>query len=64
MLKLDGRVESAQTIKDLEPGARYALYVGVDNRSDGQARLAVAAVIHAHIEGITCTRFQILYGLC
>ncbi|MBI0150808.1 endo-alpha-N-acetylgalactosaminidase family protein [Bifidobacterium sp. M0353] len=41
MLKLDGRIESSQTIKDLEPGARYALYVGVDNRSDGQARLEV-----------------------
>ncbi|MDO4913636.1 MAG: endo-alpha-N-acetylgalactosaminidase family protein, partial [Bifidobacteriaceae bacterium] len=39
MLKLTGSVAVSQKITDLSTGKRYALYVGVDNRSDGKAIL-------------------------
>lgn len=42
MLKLDGNIQAGQTITGLTGGKRYALYVGVDNRSDGQATLEVS----------------------
>ena len=43
MLKLEGEAAVTQEITDLEPGAHYALYVGVDNRSDSQAKIEVKA---------------------
>ena len=43
MLKLDGEVALTQEITDLEPGKTYALYVGVDNRSDSKAKIEVKA---------------------
>ena len=41
MLKLTGKVKTTQKLTDLKPGKRYALYVGVDNRSDAAARMTV-----------------------
>lgn len=41
MLKLDGEVSMTQEITDLVPGENYAVYVGVDNRSDCKAAIAV-----------------------
>ncbi|WP_143468434.1 endo-alpha-N-acetylgalactosaminidase family protein, partial [Lachnoclostridium sp. An181] len=43
MLKLDGEVSVSQKITDLEPGKQYALYLGVDNRSDAEAGIEVKA---------------------
>lgn len=43
MLKLDGEVAVSQKITDLEPGKEYALYLGVDNRSDAKAKIEVKA---------------------
>lgn len=43
MMKLDGEVAMTQTITDLEPGQKYAIYVGVDNRSDSEAKMEVKA---------------------
>ena len=43
MLKLEGEAAVTQEITDLEPGAHYALYVGIDNRSDSQAKIEVKA---------------------
>ncbi|WP_242955871.1 endo-alpha-N-acetylgalactosaminidase family protein, partial [Lachnoclostridium sp. An181] len=43
MMKLDGEVAMTQKITDLEPGKEYALYVGVDNRSDAKAMIEVKA---------------------
>lgn len=44
VLKLYGStVELSQTITDLIPGQRYAVYVGVDNRSDSKASITVSA---------------------
>ncbi|OZG68865.1 endo-alpha-N-acetylgalactosaminidase family protein [Bifidobacterium eulemuris] len=43
MLKLTGKVSATQTLTDLKPGKRYALYVGVDNRSDGDATMTVTS---------------------
>ncbi|WP_143468432.1 endo-alpha-N-acetylgalactosaminidase family protein, partial [Lachnoclostridium sp. An181] len=43
MMKLDGEVAMSQKITDLEPGEKYALYVGVDNRSDAKATIEVKA---------------------
>lgn len=41
MLKLDGEVSMTQPITGLEAGKEYALYVGVDNRSDAAASMTV-----------------------
>lgn len=41
MLKLSGDVTMSQTLTDLEPGTQYAVYVGVDNRSDAKAWLSL-----------------------
>lgn len=41
MLKLDGEVAMTQEITGLERGKKYVLYVGVDNRSDSEARIEV-----------------------
>lgn len=41
MLKLTGEVAVTQKLTDLKPGQRYALYLGVDNRSDGDATVTV-----------------------
>lgn len=41
MLKLTGTVSATQQLTDLTPGTRYAVYVGVDNRSDGDATMTV-----------------------
>ena len=41
MLRLEGDVTVSQELTDLVPGVRYALYVGVDNRSDGPATVSV-----------------------
>ncbi|NEG88716.1 beta-sandwich domain-containing protein [Bifidobacterium aerophilum] len=41
MLRMSGKVEVSQKITDLEAGKRYALYVGVDNRSTGAASVTV-----------------------
>lgn len=43
MLKLSGNVSTTQTLSDLVPGTNYALYVGVDNRSDSKASMRVSA---------------------
>ncbi len=37
MLKLSGDITMSQTLTDLVPGQNYAVYVGVDNRSDSKA---------------------------
>ena len=41
VLNLNGKSSVSQTITDLKPGKNYAIYVGVDNRSDGKATMAV-----------------------
>ncbi len=43
MLKLDGEVAVSQKITDLVPGKKYALYLGVDNRSDTKVCIEVKA---------------------
>ncbi|OTA26042.1 serine protease [Alloscardovia macacae] len=43
MLKLTGEVRAQQKLTDLTAGKRYALYVGVDNRSLADARMTVTA---------------------
>ncbi|OZG62320.1 serine protease [Bifidobacterium lemurum] len=43
MLKLTGKISATQKLTDLTPGERYALYVGVDNRSDGDATMTVTS---------------------
>lgn len=43
MLKLEGEVAVTTELTNLKPGQRYALYVGVDNRSDVEARMTVKA---------------------
>lgn len=43
MLKLDGEVSMSQTLTDLTPGQKYAVLVGVDNRSDSKAAVTVKA---------------------
>lgn len=43
MLKLTGDVETTQKLTDLEAGKEYAMYVGVDNRSTGNASAIVSA---------------------
>lgn len=43
MLKLSGDVSTTQTLTDLVPGKKYAIYVGVDNRSDSKASMRVNA---------------------
>ncbi|RSX56996.1 endo-alpha-N-acetylgalactosaminidase family protein [Bifidobacterium samirii] len=42
VLRLDGDATVTQTAEGLTPGERYALYLGVDNRSDGDATVSVA----------------------
>lgn len=41
MLKTSGTVQATQKLTNLEPGKRYAVYLGIDNRSDGLASVAV-----------------------
>lgn len=41
MMKTTGSVTASQTLTGLTPGKRYAIYVGVDNRSDGLATMSV-----------------------
>ena len=41
MLKLDGTIALTQTLTDLQAGAKYAIYVGVDNRSDNAATITL-----------------------
>jgi endo-alpha-N-acetylgalactosaminidase len=41
MLKLNGEVSATQKLTDMKPGSRYALFVGVDNRSDADATMTV-----------------------
>lgn len=41
MLKLTGDVSMTQTLTDLTAGQEYAVYVGVDNRSDGAATITL-----------------------
>ncbi len=41
MLKLEGEVAVSTTLTNLKPGQKYALYVGVDNRSDANAYVNV-----------------------
>lgn len=41
MLKLTGTASASQTMTGLTPGKRYALYVGVDNRSNTSAGVKV-----------------------
>lgn len=43
MLKLSGEISTTQTLSDLKAGKQYALYVGVDNRSEGKASAIVSA---------------------
>lgn len=43
MLKLSGDVSTTQILTDLVPGKKYAIYVGVDNRSDSKASMRVSA---------------------
>ncbi|WP_461812952.1 endo-alpha-N-acetylgalactosaminidase family protein, partial [Faecalimonas sp.] len=43
MLKLDGEVAMTQELTDLQPGQKYAVLVGVDNRSDSKAAVTVKA---------------------
>lgn len=43
MLKLSGEISTTQTLTDLEAGKKYALYVGVDNRSEGKASAIVTS---------------------
>ena len=44
MLRIEGNTKTVsltQTLTDLKPNTRYAVYVGVDNRSDAKASLTV-----------------------
>ncbi|RSX56995.1 endo-alpha-N-acetylgalactosaminidase family protein [Bifidobacterium samirii] len=41
MLRLTGKVSVSQKITDLKAGERYALYLGVDNRTAGDASVTV-----------------------
>ena len=41
MLKLEGEVSVSTKITNLKKGQKYALYVGVDNRSDSKAHVTV-----------------------
>ncbi len=41
MLALTGSASAHQQFKDLTPGQTYAVYVGVDNRSDGNATITI-----------------------
>ena len=41
MLRLTGKVNVSQKITDLKAGERYALYLGVDNRTSGDASVTV-----------------------
>lgn len=41
MLKLDGKVAMTQELTDLKPGQKYAVLVGVDNRSNAKASITV-----------------------
>lgn len=43
MLKLSGDVSATQELTGLTPGKEYALYVGVDNRSDNKAIAAISS---------------------
>lgn len=43
MLKLDGAVSMTQKLRNLIPGQKYAVYVGVDNRSDAKAYMTIDA---------------------
>ncbi|MCQ4865860.1 endo-alpha-N-acetylgalactosaminidase family protein [Pseudoflavonifractor phocaeensis] len=42
MLKMDGQVSVSQVMTGLKAGQRYAVYVGVDNRSDARAVMTVS----------------------
>lgn len=42
MLKMGGEASVSQTMTDLTAGTRYAVYVGVDNRSDARAAITVS----------------------
>ena len=41
MLKLEGEVSVSTKLTNLKKGQKYALYVGVDNRSDAKAHVTV-----------------------
>lgn len=41
MLKMDGEVSMTQTMTDLKPGEKYAVYLGIDNLSDAKAWMIV-----------------------
>ena len=43
MLRLTGKVDVSQRLTDLKAGQKYALYVGVDNRSTGDASVTVTS---------------------
>ncbi len=43
MLKLEGSVSVSQTLTNLKKGQKYALYVGVDNRSTAKAHVTVSS---------------------
>ncbi len=43
MLKMDDEVSMTQELTDLTPGQEYAVYVGVDNRSEAKASITVKA---------------------
>ena len=42
MLKMDGQVSVSQVMTGLKAGQRYAVYVGVDNRSEARAVMTVS----------------------
>ena len=44
MLKLEDEISVSTTLTNLTKGQRYALYVGVDNRSDAKAHVTVKGV--------------------
>jgi len=44
MMILAGGDSVSQTITDLVPGQAYALYIGVDNRSEANARMSITSV--------------------
>lgn len=43
MLKLEGEVAVTTELTNLKPGQKYAVYIGVDNRSEVKARMTVKA---------------------
>ena len=43
MLRLTGKVDVSQRLTDLKAGQKYALYVGVDNRSTGDASVSTGS---------------------